>query len=416
MRRERQRQEERGAIAVLAAIVLIAIGGFLALSLNVGHKMNAKAQLQSAMDAAALGGAGALDGTSVGTTNAHPVAQAYATQHFLDTTAVAVNQNLSNTVGGDIEAGYFDVRGNQFHSEGDSVFIGDFGIALSHTATPQFLNAIRASGGADGVSGHNSPLDVFLSQFVGGVSTLKVKASAVGMGGGPCKAAGNVVPIEVSSCALTNASGDTLCNQDVILTLDGPGVAMWNIAFADLTPPAGVVDDSEVGAQLVAAWNGSSAEVDAFPLFGDPANGGIDSAITSTAGTLTTQGLTVGVGAGNMPAAAIDTGAFGTTPRAGATRVRMPVVNTGGNTSPCTATMHVPTVTPIGFVNVVFRQVSLAPGPGIPRTIRVWIDCNQSAVDNTPLPLGRAGCVNFGYPALRYPPLTFTKRITSLVQ
>jgi Flp pilus assembly protein TadG len=411
MRRERQRETERGAIAVLAAIVLIAIGGFLALSLNVGHKMNAKAQLQSAMDAAALGGAGDLDGTSTAVTNAHPDAQDFATKHYLDTAAVAVNANLSNSAGGDIEVGYWDVRTNRFYREGDSPFIGDFNVTLSHTATPQFLNAVRVSGGADGVSGHNSPLDVFLSSFVGGVSTLNVKASAVAMAGGPCVASRNVVPIEVASCALTNASGDTLCNQDVTLTLDGPGVTMWNIAFADLTPPANLVDDAEVGAQFVAAWTGASVPIDAFPTPGD-----IDSAITSTAGTLTTQGLTVGTGPGNMPAAAIDTGAFGTTPRAGATRVRMPVVNTGSNTAPCTATMHVPTVTPIGFVTVVFRNVNLAPGPGLPRTMRVWIDCNQSAVDNSPLALGRAGCANFGYPALRYAPLTFTKRVTSLVQ
>jgi Flp pilus assembly protein TadG len=406
----RQRQTEGGAIAVLAAIVLIAIGGFLALSLNVGHKMNAKAQLQSAMDAAALGGAGELNGTSIATTNAHPVALAYANQHFLDTTAVAVNQNFSNTSGGDIEVGYWDARTNQFYSEGDSPLIGDFDLVLSHTATPQFLNAVRVRGGADGVSGHNSPLDVFLSSFLGGVSTLSVKASAVAMGGGPCFASRNVVPIEVASCALTDANGDTLCNQDVVLTL--PTAGLWNAALADLTPPAAVVDDAELGQQLTDAWNGNSVPIAAFPTPGD-----IDSAITGTTGTLTTQGLTVGTGPGNMPAAAIDTGAFGTTPRAGATRVRMPVVTTpDGNKGPCTSNMHTPTVTPIGFVNVVFRQVNLAPGPGLPRTIRVWIDCNQSAVADAPLDLGRAGCANFGYSALRYAPLTFTKRITTLVQ
>ena len=92
----RQRQKERGAIALLSAIVVIAVGGFLALSLNVGHIMNARTQLQSAMDSGALGAVRSLDGTRAGADAAHNSAYQMARQHFIDSYQVDIAANASN--------------------------------------------------------------------------------------------------------------------------------------------------------------------------------------------------------------------------------------------------------------------------------------------------------------------------------
>jgi Flp pilus assembly protein TadG len=58
--RERREWNRRGAILVLAAIMLIVVMGLLALSVDVGYMMNVKTELKRATDAAALAGAGAL--------------------------------------------------------------------------------------------------------------------------------------------------------------------------------------------------------------------------------------------------------------------------------------------------------------------------------------------------------------------
>ena len=53
----RQPNRQRGTVMMLTVLVLIAMLGMLALSIDVGYVLNARTQLQSAMDASALAGA-----------------------------------------------------------------------------------------------------------------------------------------------------------------------------------------------------------------------------------------------------------------------------------------------------------------------------------------------------------------------
>ncbi|HEY3452387.1 MAG TPA: pilus assembly protein TadG-related protein, partial [Myxococcales bacterium] len=75
---------ETGASAVTVAILLLALGGFLALGLNVGHFMVVRSQLQTACDAAALAGARELDGTPAGLARARALATDFAARHETD--------------------------------------------------------------------------------------------------------------------------------------------------------------------------------------------------------------------------------------------------------------------------------------------------------------------------------------------
>ncbi len=62
----RRRSGRRGNILILAASLMVALMGMLALSVDVGYMMNVKTELQRATDAAALAGVGAIiEGTDV---------------------------------------------------------------------------------------------------------------------------------------------------------------------------------------------------------------------------------------------------------------------------------------------------------------------------------------------------------------
>lgn len=61
-----QKQEQRGAVAVIVAICIAVLIGMLGLVLDLGHLFVAKTELQNAADAAALSGARELDGTLAG--------------------------------------------------------------------------------------------------------------------------------------------------------------------------------------------------------------------------------------------------------------------------------------------------------------------------------------------------------------
>src|SRR4051794_15987545 len=207
------RDPEHGAIAIIAALVFLVVGGFLALSLNVGHKMALKAQMQAAYDAAALAGARTLDGSTTGIAKAHLTARTYGTLHSLDrTTAIGLDGNPGNASAGDIVAGYWDSATRQFSSDGQTIRIGGTAITLSRTTTPQYYTALKVQGVTDGQTGHNAPFDVFFNAFLNSVATFKVGTAAVAVGGGPCTE-GCAIPLVIPSCALFDGSGNLRCDQ-----------------------------------------------------------------------------------------------------------------------------------------------------------------------------------------------------------
>ncbi len=52
--------DSRGTVAVLVAVLMVALGGFIALAVDIGHLLAVKSELQKAADAGALAGARAL--------------------------------------------------------------------------------------------------------------------------------------------------------------------------------------------------------------------------------------------------------------------------------------------------------------------------------------------------------------------
>ena len=63
-------RNERGVVLILAAVGAFALVGILGLAFDLGHMQVAKSELQNYTDAAAIGAALKLDGTSAGVTRA----------------------------------------------------------------------------------------------------------------------------------------------------------------------------------------------------------------------------------------------------------------------------------------------------------------------------------------------------------
>jgi hypothetical protein len=205
------RNPEQGAIAVVAALTFIAMGAFLALSLNVGHMMAVRAQLQASYDAAALAGVRNLNGTTAKMNDAHLTAQSYGIRHSLDLDAIGLDANLGNGGAGDIVAGYWDPTARQFFSDGQTINIGGTSIVLNRLTTPEYYIALKVGAVTDGAGAHNVPENVFFNAFLS-KSTYQVRASAVAVGGGPCDEKCSI-PLVIPSCTLIDPSGNLRCDQ-----------------------------------------------------------------------------------------------------------------------------------------------------------------------------------------------------------
>lgn len=118
MRRSSSVQSRRGGkILVLSALLLVPLCGLLALSVDVGVIAVAKAQLQTAADAAALAGAMQLTGSERLKQNpsmsglvslAHSQPTVIAKANSVLNASVQISSNTSNTTSGDVVVGYLD--------------------------------------------------------------------------------------------------------------------------------------------------------------------------------------------------------------------------------------------------------------------------------------------------------------------
>jgi Flp pilus assembly protein TadG len=362
----RRRQKERGAIAILAALLVMVLGGFLALTLDLGHKYNARAQLQAAGDSAALAAARALDGMTDGLNTAQQVAQGFANDHRIDQSRVTIDPTK------DVILGFWDVRKGPkgtFIPDGqqiDDLFGSPFN--LDSSKTPQFYNAVKVTTAADGAPGHNDALNVFFGAFVNFSGSLTSRNTVVAVGGGPCDENFNVLPVVVKACSIADGAGSTKCGQTVTLAFG----LNKDVAFADLTPPSNTITEDEVNTQISNSGTGRLLEPDA------PKNTNAFDQVAISAGTGWTNAIAT------------------LTARAPAPFV-LPVVNAVGD---CDDTMgdgvH---ATPIGFTNVSLQSVGTAMVGGVSTlTMTVVIDCTRLSSE-------RGGCADFGFQSVFQPNL-----------
>jgi len=230
-------RREEGASAVVAALLLVALGAMLALAINVGHLMMVRGQLQNGCDAAALAAAVELDGTPEGIDRARAAAVEYASRHDTDR---------------DIEVRidpYADVTFGTWDREAPkaSAFTP---VSETVPGAARLINAVRVKAGREEARG--SALEVFFPVFLGDKQKTDIGAEAVAVGGAPC--AYCAVPLVFAGCAVLN--GDEIdCDHTLVLHND----TVDNIGFTNLTDgdpsvnTAGIIDSLNEDCKSVGA-------------------------------------------------------------------------------------------------------------------------------------------------------------------
>jgi Flp pilus assembly protein TadG len=159
------REHRRGGVAVISAVLLPVLIGFVALAVDVATIAVARSQLSTGADAAALAGAAQLatenrvqGGTSLTAeiTASNNQSVAIGTANYVLGTAPVLNTNTSNTAGGQIMVGYLDPNNSKSTldtSSGSTTLFNSVQVTMirdgSHTGlVPSFFGKLMGFNGA----------------------------------------------------------------------------------------------------------------------------------------------------------------------------------------------------------------------------------------------------------------------------
>jgi len=181
--------QQRGAVAVLAAVTLAMLLGFAALAIDIGYLFVVRNELQNAADAAALAGAGYLY-PETGT----PLAPNWDLAKQKASTAVSLNKSsnftLADSQPSQVTYGYWDMAGINGLQ------------ASTKTPGPDDLAAVMVTISRD--SGQNGgAVSLFLAGILG-IPTAPVAASAVAVVSPGSMSPGKLFPVAIFACLYDN--------------------------------------------------------------------------------------------------------------------------------------------------------------------------------------------------------------------
>ncbi len=216
MRPERREHRERGVVMVLAAFLLMVMGAFLALSLNAGHGVAVRGELQNATDSAALAGVRELNGTLAAVDPARGFADNFAKRHVTDPT-IGVAPKL-------IEFGNWDPAAPRATAW----------TRLDPTVENLYrLNAIRVVAAREAGAPGGGALTAFFGQAFLDRDKFDVNAEAIAYAGAPCPGdSGCNSPFVIRYGCLVR--GDLRCDADYVIGLSSAGVD--SAGLSDMMP------------------------------------------------------------------------------------------------------------------------------------------------------------------------------------
>jgi Flp pilus assembly protein TadG len=168
--------DQSGAVAVIAAIVILALIGFGALALDIGHLVDVKAELQKAADAGALAGARALglpkDVTEWQWDNGKNSAVSMVRNNYAD------NLSLADFSAANVEAGYWDMSWTLATAPAHLLGYTDPAafVPTNNQAAAVKVKIAKTKGG----SGSSAPVVTYLASILG-IDSLEATASSVAM-------------------------------------------------------------------------------------------------------------------------------------------------------------------------------------------------------------------------------------------
>lgn len=187
----------KGSILIIVSTMIVVLGGFTALAIDVGRLMIIRGELQNAADAAALTGAGYLYPSVVAGTPNWTLAETEATS------AIALNVvDNAALLNGSVETGYWNISG---------------GSSLQSTAiVPTAADAPAVQVTVMKAAGQNGgPVELMFGPLIG-VSTVDVGATGIAVMGSPqIVGAGLVFPIAIAQ-SLYDQYWDSATNEPEI--------------------------------------------------------------------------------------------------------------------------------------------------------------------------------------------------------
>lgn len=220
--RIRRAADERGATAVVAALLIAVLASFTALVVNIGHVVAVRGQLQNATDAAALAAAQEIDGTVAGLAAARAAAADYAARHLTDR-----GQQVVVDPGSDVELGRWD----------EALPRSDAFTPVTETtpAALEQINAARVRAGRE--AARSNPVATFFQGLFAKQST-DVRAESIAVRGGPRRAP-CPIPIVFADCMVRREDGTLKCDEPLVFNSDG----LDNVGFTNLTADPAVNTD-----------------------------------------------------------------------------------------------------------------------------------------------------------------------------
>jgi hypothetical protein len=216
---------QRGTSALVTALALVVLVGFVALALDAGRLMVTRTRLHGGCDAAALAAAAELDGTSAGLQRARARAVDYAARHVTEGSApIALWPE-------DVLFGAWE------GTPGALVPIPELGPA----SELRRINAVRVRAGRE--ASRQNALARSFPGLPGGGPGVDVRAEAVARGGGACS--GCSVPLVVNDCRLVTSAG-LACGAQFTFTTS----TLDDIGFTTLLPNQRTVSTTEIIAAL----------------------------------------------------------------------------------------------------------------------------------------------------------------------
>ncbi len=213
---------QRGATAVVVALLMTVLAAFTALVVNVGHVMAVRAQLQNATDAAALAAARELNGTAAGLAEARAAAADFAARHLTDR-----GQQVIVDPAGDVELGHWDEtlpRSDAFTPIGETT-----------PAALEQINAARVRAGRE--AARSNPVVTYFQGLFSNGST-DVRAESIAVRGGPPRSR-LCIPLVFAECMVLRDDGTLKCDETLVFNSDGTD----NVGFTNLTSDPSVNTD-----------------------------------------------------------------------------------------------------------------------------------------------------------------------------
>lgn len=200
--RRKKIKRDEGTVAIIVALMLVVLIGFLGFVVDTGQIFRVRNELQNVADASALAGARMLDGTLAGVTKAEQAALDFAKKHWADGKWMQDPSVDPNDL--KVEFGHWHVTDDGTYCPAGAPCWQHLGDATTITGSlAGSVNSVRVIGyRSDNINGTSAPVRHFFMPLLGNAKS-DVGAEAIAIGGGPYTDCG--FPMVVPDCALTNA-------------------------------------------------------------------------------------------------------------------------------------------------------------------------------------------------------------------